>query len=446
MPRTGTLIFVVFALAGVGSLLWCCLGGVSPVERDARAVCGKPGEEEEAKHLQWYGLPEVISVNWGQWHGPYAHPPERLVLCHSGQGFLWQKAGGALSNFGRYLWNTEAVALRKLDPDESANLFALLLKAWPQGLTARGADDGNFIWLLDEDQNLIVAPMTQMRTPGYGLEEVKHGDLCPGITFFGHNGAAGPYRGVARLGGEFNLAGTRDGTEWLMHAKSGYTAYRVPLYKASDYYHFMRAAGRNESDIARQFQRCVFREIFRTRTPLTRVFCYMQHRFSVQASLGDTQQCDIRNKVSSGLPNLAECIQKPSGDAPMCGQSQKTCSATVIHLVDWYAPGQDRCNLNVKQFNSMMEGISAKIKRLAESYTPQGGVRELAKELRGLRKHACLFSIEFTEQLHCNVHGCLGEGFTQQLKAAENALQNGGETQEHWAKAMKTWSQCRSMA
>lgn len=39
------------------------------------------------------------------------------------------------------------------------------------------------------------------------------------------------------MGGEFNLAGNGNGSEWIMHAKSGYTAYRVPVAAAKDYYH-----------------------------------------------------------------------------------------------------------------------------------------------------------------------------------------------------------------
>ena len=35
-------------------------------------------------------------MNWGQWHGPYALPPERLVLCAEGKIFLWQRGNIAL--------------------------------------------------------------------------------------------------------------------------------------------------------------------------------------------------------------------------------------------------------------------------------------------------------------------------------------------------------------
>ena len=41
---------------------------------------------------------EVTAVNWGQWHGPYALPPERLILCASGAAFLWLQGGRAVTH------------------------------------------------------------------------------------------------------------------------------------------------------------------------------------------------------------------------------------------------------------------------------------------------------------------------------------------------------------
>ena len=40
------------------------------------------------------------------------------------------------------------------------------------------------------------------------------------------------------------LAGVsaKRGSEWVMHAKSGYTAYRVPVATAADYYHVQKQA------------------------------------------------------------------------------------------------------------------------------------------------------------------------------------------------------------
>jgi len=176
----------------------------------------------------------------------------------------------------------------------------------------------------------------------------------------------GTYRGVARFGGELLLFGLKDGGEWIMHAKSGYTAYRVPVEKATKYYEQMQQAGHQETDIARNFQRCVHRDIFRARVPLTRLFCFLRRHFRIEAMLGVTHQCDIRNKLVEGVPNLAECFPKDSGDALACGaESEVTDGAPIVHLVDWYAPGQERCFAHG-------EGLAPELKRVESSF---GGVR-----------------------------------------------------------------------
>ena len=164
----------------------------------------------------------MTAVNWGQGHGPYSLPPERLLLCASGSSFLWRQDH-----------------VTDLSTDFTKDLLPSLLKLWP--LEDRGGHEGSFIWILDEDYSLIIAPMMQRRETE--LVEVKHGDLVPGETFFGPNGVRGAYRGLARMGGEFNLAGNRNGSEWVMHAKSGYTAYRVPVAAAKDYYHVQIQVG-----------------------------------------------------------------------------------------------------------------------------------------------------------------------------------------------------------
>ena len=48
---------------------------------------------------------EVTAVNWGQWHGPYALPPERLVLCASGKAFVWLQGGKNESAFVALSWH-----------------------------------------------------------------------------------------------------------------------------------------------------------------------------------------------------------------------------------------------------------------------------------------------------------------------------------------------------
>jgi len=416
----------------------------SSIDYDARSICAI--RHTLISDLQRFGLPDVVAVNWGQWHGPYSLPPERLVICADGRGFLWKQIE---------LESRLVVFMRKLMPLQIAQLFNLILREWPQGSVERKGEDGKFLWLLDVDYNFIVAPVMQARGFDGAIQEVKHGDLSPGITFFGNNAAAGPYRGVARFGGEFNLAGVRDGAEWIMHAKSGYTAYRVPVKKANDYHHAMQEAAKEETQIARNFQRCVLRDIFRGRAPLTRLLCYLRRQLRVQAIPGVTQQCDIRTKLVDGLPNLAECAPKDSGEDEVCVEEFGVLvGSPIVHLVDWYAVGQDRCNHTISEYSSLLRNVDDNIKTfgaflpvVAVSSGGRAYARSISKKLGSLRKDACLLSEEFTRQLtNCNVHGCFGEGFTQELKKVESlfggVLLDFQELELLWQKAMKIWAQC----
>ncbi|CAE6959123.1 CPK2 [Symbiodinium natans] len=422
---------VVMALAVLGSAL--VLPGILSSSRwrqvEPSHVCGHASLQD----LEQLGLPNVTAVNWGQWHGPYALPPERLILCASGAAFLWLQG------------DTNPLPLNHT---LVSSLFLSLPRMWPQ---ERLEQHGSFIWILDRDYNLIIAP-TMQELPGKGLREVKHGDLCPGKNFFGENHVSGPYRGIARLGGEFNLAGNGNGSEWVMHAKSGYTAYRVSPETAAEYYHAQREAGRNESDIARNFQRCVFRQIFRAKEPLMRLLCFLHTKLSVDASLGDVRRCDIRSVASGGLPDLQSCTLKPS-DALGCSMRKADpASVAVVHLIDWYAPGQDRCNLTTEDFGADLQRVGEDVLRHGQRspadlapHAPHGAdVRKVQKRIKGLRKHSCLFSPEFTSRLGCNVHGCFGEGFTRKLKAVEQRLADDPlEASRLWEVAAQAWSQCQ---
>eukprot|EP00746_Dinoflagellata_sp_MGD_P058358 gnl/MRDRNA2_/MRDRNA2_249998_c0_seq1.p1 gnl/MRDRNA2_/MRDRNA2_249998_c0~~gnl/MRDRNA2_/MRDRNA2_249998_c0_seq1.p1 ORF type:complete len:469 (-),score=67.01 gnl/MRDRNA2_/MRDRNA2_249998_c0_seq1:106-1512(-) len=417
---------------------------VSAPHHDGHSICASA--QHMSSDLQQYGLPNVVSVNWGQWHGPYKLPPERLVICADGKGFLWtqtkQESGSVIS-------------MDILGPSQIMHLFQLILTKWPQGLYDRKSADGKFIWLLDADFNFIIAPVMQARGLHGAIEEVKHGDLTPGVKFFGDHAAAGPYRGVARFGGEFNLAGLRDGREWIMHAKSGYTAYRVPVQKAKEYYDAMHKSGLKDPEIARNFQRCVVRDIFRARMPLTRLFCYLRRHFRIEATLGVTQQCDIRMKLVEGLPNLAECAPKKFSLPEVCGaESDIREGAPIVNLVDWYAPGQDRCNHTLGEYEALIQNVADNIKTFLEFHpsvaSSSGGrsyAKGISKKIRLLRKHACLWTESFAQQLHCNVHGCFGEGFTQDLKKVESSF--GGVLPERqeldalWKKTLRRWAYCK---
>jgi len=401
--------------------------------------------------LQQFGLPDVVAVNWGQWHGPYRLPPERLVICANGKGFMWTQKEDE---------SGYAISMQRLGTTQIAQLFRVVLTEWPQGALGRKGEDGKFIWLLDVDYNFIIAPVMQARGFDGAIEEVKHGDLSPGITFFGDGAASGPYRGLARFGGEFNLAGLRDGREWIMHAKSGYTAYRVPVQKAQHYYANMHDAGKNDPEIARNFQRCVLRDIFRGRTPLTRLLCYLRRQLRIDARIGVTQQCDIRSKFIDGLPNLVECTPKDSGDDHVCvAEAEAPIGAPIVHLVDWYAPGQDRCNHTLNEYDALLQNIADNIKTfvafhplVASSSGGRAYAKSISKKIRALRKDSCLYSEAFTQQLHCNIHGCFGEGFTQELKKVESSVGGvlpslkAGELESLWGKAARMWSKCRSAA
>eukprot|EP00913_Durusdinium_trenchii_P025190 g23649.t1 len=400
--------------------------------------------EEEFHEL---GLPEVTAVNWGQWHGPYALPAERMAICASGKVFVWQRGGPMLQ-------------LPSV-PD----LLPSLLKLWPRD---RGSQDGNFLWrlvgrpdaeawILDEDYNLVIAPIMQRRNEGGALLEVKHGDLAPGQTFFGR----GPHL---------------TGAEWIMHAKSGYTAYRVPVREAEDYFHVQHQAGRNESEIAQNFQRCVYREIYRVRDALSRMFCLLR-RHGVRVALGEFRQCDIRSSAaggcsgggegvrgqkSQGFPDLQTCTVKDPGNATACSSPSAEDGPTTLHVIDWhlaewdvdvtpvrptgccgatvddrlapwgagatrYAPGQDRCKSTVADYASMLKAVELDLMRLfqGEPLNPA----DVQKQIRSLRKHSCLFSREFTDQLHCNAVELM---LPKDLKEARRL----------WGLALAAWSSC----
>lgn len=403
----------------------------------ASVVCGGHNGTVVARKIEASGgLPEVVAVSWGQAEGHYALPPERLVICADGRGFLWKKSGKSF-----------VAVSRQLERREIAQLFSSIMSFWLQGVIARGTEDGNFIWILDTDFNLIIAPAIQQREPGAPLTEIKHGDLCPGIDFCGRNSVAGPFRGVARMGGEFNLAGDRKGAEWVMHTKSGYSGSRVPLGKATSYYNEYRDANKSDAEIGRNFEKCVMRGIFLSRTPLRRTFCYLQ-QLGVEAILGVTRRCDITDKSVTvpghgGLPNLSLCEEREPADGPACGVESGTSErgTPLVHLVHWIAPGQaDPCQKTVAEFDAAFRDIGAKLKHMPGP-TP---VKSIVNTTKFLRKHSCFRDTYFTHQLHCNVHGCFGDGLTQRLHAFEVALAEGATYAEQlWDGAMYMWAQCR---
>lgn len=455
MMSLGSLLaFVAAVLVFYRSSVATAGGPSEPADERLRAirdVCQR--SQSTVAAAVPYGLPEVVAVNWGQADGPYSLPPERLVVCADGKAFLWTKVHAA----------SPTSTMAELTMPQKERLFETLLSAWPQGVAVRGTEDSNFIWVLDSDDNLIVSPTVQERRPGAGNVDIKHGDLCPGIDLCGSNGVEGQFRGVARMGGEFNLAGNRDGNEWVMHTKSGYCGSRVPVEKAARFYREMRDQGKNDADIGRNFEACVMKDLFLARVPLRRVFNYMRGQLSVEAKPGSTMRCDITNKSvpvpgHGGLPDLAACDPREPGDELSCKSVEASgvaSDAPVVHLVHWIAPGQaDPCQLASADFDSAFQTIKASAD---ESATPET-MKRLKNETKFLRKHACFSEERFMAKLRCNIHGCFGEGLTQRLKAAEDAFAaaaavsgSGGDddtlrlheaAKVTWSHFMEMWASC----
>lgn len=407
------------------------------VGQDVSEICG--GAYGEVSKADDYDLPEVVAVSWGQSDGPYALPPERLVICADGRAFLYTKG---LANISQP---------RHLATAEVQGLFKTLLEAWPRGELHRGHEDGNFLWVLDADYNVIVAPSVQERAPGAGLRDVKHGDLNPGVDFAGRNGPYGLFRGVARMGGEFNLAGDRSGDEWVMHTKSGYSGSRVPVFKASQYYAAMKDAEQSDAVIGQNFPACVMKDLFLARKPLGHVFCYLSRHLQVAARPGDTRRCDITNKSiqvpgRGGLPNLDACEARETAvQAQMCGADfARPDTAPQVHLAYWIAPGQaNACDRTPQHFDADFRELGLQLDNATAD------VQTLRRAARYLRKHVCFTDKYFLMRLRCNVHGCFGEGFLERLKALEDALERGASVSERsdvWHRASKQWVQCLGAA
>jgi len=425
--------FVVAALA-VAVVIFKPLGSKSAslLPESVSEVCGGTNGTVVARSVgAIMGLPEIVATSWGQADGQYSLPPERLVVCADGRAFLWRQGENRPS--------------QKLEHHGAANLFSKLMSFWPQG-SARGTEDGNFIWILDEDYNFIVAPTVQERALGSGLRDIKHGDLCPGIDFCGRNNVAGSFRGVARMGGEFNLAGKRNGKEWVMHTKSGYSGSRIALVKATRYYNEFRDANKSPVEIGRNFENCVMKDIFLSRTPLKRVFCYLHNTLGVAAVPGETRRCDITNKSVSvpghgGLPHLPSCEPREPGNGPACGTEPSNSKENpIVHLVHWIAPGQAvPCSMSVANFDAEFRKISETFKQVDDP----GQAKAILDDIKFLRKHSCFADTFFTQQLKCNVHGCFGEGFTQRLKNVEDALSiQAAQAHQLWDGAMQMWERC----
>jgi len=416
-----------------------------PQHEVMQALCAEaPAVHEHPSQSEQYFsfMPDLIAVLWGQAEGPYAYPPERLILCGNGRGaYLWSQDGSVSS-----------VPERSLMPEEATNLFSTMLEVWPLGQERRGNEDGNFLWILDSDFNIIVAPVMQDWGDGRGVREVKHGDLCPGVNFFGENGVAGAFRGIARLGGEFDLAGERDGSEWVMHTRSGYTAFRASVSDAKAYYDTWHRRGESDAAIGANLEACVMRNPIFAQKPLAATLCHLHRHHGIAVDVASTRRCNIAGPFATipghgGLPNMSSCKEQPSDPvlSSVCGPKLAADvhvrGAPRVHLIDWYSDGLDEelveCTWTHSDLGTRLEEIDLEIMADTQS-------QHIQAMLKALWKHVCFSSTEFIRQLHCNVNGCFGDGLTPRLKATERALASGSRSlaRDEWVAVMSLWQQC----
>jgi len=322
------------------------------------------------------------------------HPLERLVLCSNGKGYVF-KIEGFMS------------AKHELTSDEIKHLFRTMLSAWPQGPRHRtAAQDGNFLFLLDVDANLIVAPVMQMEMETGNFEEVKHGDLGPGKTPWEHGTPFGDYRGTARLGGEFDLAGDRSGASWVVHQKSGYSLNRASVDKLKQWHEKMKDT---MTDIAiwGHAKSCVKKDKPVGLEGLSLLLEYMHSNWGVEMvspRLG--YRCsftdpDVSQPALHGsLPRLDKCSQASVQQELATGPSD----SVEVKLAEWYAPST--CNKTPWMISSQLGDFNESLQTIdGKEY------RTLNKNFQSLRKSGCWTDESFQTLLKCDLFPCDGYGF-----------------------------------
>lgn len=327
------------------------------------------------------------------------HPLERLVLCASGKGYLFTMGTGI---------NEFISQRRDLSADEIVKLFATILGAWPRGAEARtAAQDGNFIFLLDANANLIVAPIIQRRKD-VGFQEVKHGDLGPGTEPWEHGTDSGNFRGVARLGGEFDLAGDRSGDLWVVHQKSGFSLYRISAEKLRAF-HTMYTAEHDDATIWLNSKNCLRQDKSYGLDGLALLAEYMRSNWAVEMTIPAVgYRCSFANPeiaqptVHGSLPVLQHCERAYAEDG--MGYGAGSGRAPELQLAEWYKP--KTCNLDKTKMTAVLKDFDAKVPMVEED-----AYRQLNEDFRTLREDGCWKDDDFLASLNCKVHGCMSDGF-----------------------------------
>lgn len=415
---------------------------------DAIDVCGDPvvGQTQ----LDTRQLEPIVTTNRGQketWKQPkramhpgdmagrypYHLPNEVLILCHKDSRTLGEVRTVGIGGTTRF---------RAVSNEERADLFGTLTKDFVHSPERRTpAENSNFLFVVDSRGNLLVAPVMQGDPP----QEVKHGDLTPGQTpisrpvpqpgawpkdSFGDH-AGGNFRGVARLGGEFDLISERERT-WIVHQKSGYSLSRI---KPSAVAHFeLEHPDLEENDVWETLGTdCFHTEPMIGIRELDRFYCYMRSAFGVDAEVQSGATCFMGSKAESfqiqgNRPRLDHCT--PVGDVPAsCQQASTSGSGARLTLVEWLPPLEDTtCSLTVDEMTQNLEELDAHIQSYsflrrskskddAESPSETSIAKDVRSILRALKRSPCWKSADFAGAVRkgCPLSSCLGEVGIQTL-------------------------------
>lgn len=408
---------------------------------DAIDVCGDPIVSQT--RLDTRQLEPVITTNRGQkntWKQPrramhpgdmegkypYHLPNEVLILCHKESPVLGEV---------RIVDTDGSAKFRVVSTEERADLFGTLTKHFLQSPERRTpAENGNFLFVVDGGGNLLVAPVMQGDPP----EEVKHGDLTPGQTpisrpvpqpgawgkdSFGDH-AAGNFRGLARLGGEFDLINEKERT-WVVHQKSGYSLSRVKPSAVAQFE--MEHSDMEENRVWEMLETDCFRtEPMIGIQELGRFYCYMRSAFGVEAEVQSGATCFIGSEaeafqVQGQRPRLDHCTPAEHFSAS-CQPASASGSGAVLTLVEWLPPLEDTtCSFTVAEMTRQLEKLDgllqsysllrrSKPKDEAESLPETSIANEVRQLLRSLKRSPCWKSAEFAGAVRkgCPLNSCLG--------------------------------------
>lgn len=412
---------------------------------DAIDICG--AQKDKRKIIDNDMLEPIATTNRGQkehWkhekkfaHAgdsnkfPYHLPNEVLILCHKGSQIRGQ-VRTVKQNEGHY---------RAVNEEEAEDLFGTLIRNYVKSPERRTApQDGNFLYVVDMDGNLLVAPVMQGNPP----QEVKHGDLVPGFTPLSRpapqpgawgqdklgDHAGGFYRGVARLGGEFDLVNETD-QSWVIHQKSGYSLARI--YPNAVVEFEMAHPELEENAVWENLGTGCFKtEPMMGVTQMERLRCYMHSAFGVKSKVSSSATCNFGSDAEAfaaqgNRPQIEHCTPMKTF-ATLCDQTPASGAGAELTLVEWLPPAESiTCEFTADMMTQQLEHVE----KLISSYTLMRGTKtdeeesqaeaaiatELRSLLRKLKRSPCWTSAEFARSARkgCPLSSCLGEEGMQSM-------------------------------